>query len=90
MSDKGKRYNEEQMLTTSVSVEQFESSHDAPSYGKDNTLLKLDKAVIVRNGTQAGKSTVDLQFFDQYGKKHVALITGRIIRAVAQSIGDEG
>jgi hypothetical protein len=58
-----------------------------PSHYKSATLIE---AVVVRAGTVEGKSTVDLVFQDQKGNKFVAMNTGRIIRSIANVIGDEG
>jgi len=42
----------------------------------------LEEAVIVRKGTQAGNSTVDLIFTDADGNKYVAMITGNLLKAL--------
>lgn len=51
-------------------------------YGEDYKILDLKKAVVVKNGTQEGNSTVDLVFEDIDGNKYVALCTSNIITSI--------
>ena len=45
---------------------------------------RLEKAVVVHNGTVEGRSTVDLLFTDESGQKHVVMLTGRLIQMLAE------
>lgn len=42
--------------------------------------VEIDKAVVVKEGTQQGNSTVDLVMIDEKGNKYVCLITGRLLK----------
>lgn len=77
------------MMTTTLAINVHGCPDDAPKYESDTTLIRLERALVVRNGTAEGKSTVDLQCVDENGKKFVIMATGRIMRGLAQTIGDE-
>jgi hypothetical protein len=42
----------------------------------------IEKIVVVKNGTEAGKSTVDITMIDKDGKRYVAMITGALLRSI--------
>ena len=71
-----------------------ESSAQAPNYNFKGTEFKaalLTQAVIVKKGTENGKTTVDLvlEIKDSKGKTEslcVAMITGAIIKGLAAAI----
>lgn len=44
--------------------------------------LRLDTAVVVKNGTQAGNSTVDLVMVDEHGQKYVVLISSKLLATI--------
>lgn len=48
------------------------------------TLVEIQKAVIVREGTENGKSTVDFILVDQAGNKYVARITADILKTICK------
>ena len=81
--------SKDKMMTTTLAINVHGSPDEAPKYESDTTVIRLDKALIVRKGTEAGKSTVDLQCVDGNGKKFVIMATGRIMRGLAHTIGDE-
>lgn len=69
-------------------IEIFDSIEEAPNYVEigDWGEAKIIKAVVVRNGTKSGKDTVDFQFTTADGKKHIAMITGSLIKLLSQTI----
>jgi hypothetical protein len=64
---------------------------DAPRYVELPGYLSatLTECVIVRRGTEEGRSTVDFVVLGADGEKYVVMLTGRIVRAIAQMIGNE-
>ena len=44
--------------------------------------VTLKQAVVVRQGTVEGNSTVDLILEDEKGQKYVAMVTGNLLRSV--------
>jgi hypothetical protein len=61
----------------------------APNYNKDHPEFKsayLIKAIIVKNGTVNGNSTVDLQFTDSDGNMFIAMSTATIIKSLASAL----
>jgi len=70
------------MGTNNLSIEVFPSPAEAPNYMTEDgwKAATLTKAIIVRNGTQGGNATIDLQFTDEQGNKYVAMITAALLR----------
>lgn len=69
------------------------SPQEAPNYREDHPGIKsasLTQCIVVRNGTKEGRPTVDLIFTDEDGKKHVALITGRLMKSLSEVIEANG
>lgn len=76
------------MPITSIEIQICNTIEEAPNYRKDMPEWKaadIQKAVIVRKGTQEGNDTVDLQFITEDGQKFVAMLTGRIIQSIART-----
>lgn len=67
------------MITDSIDVEIFDDMADAPNYGGDTSLVKIEKACIVAKGTTAGNPTVDIQMTHANGQKLVVMITGNLL-----------
>lgn len=45
--------------------------------------MRIERVVVVQNGTQEGRPTVDLVMEDPVtGQKYVALITGRLLKSI--------
>ncbi len=44
--------------------------------------LNIEQVVVVKNGTQANKSTVDLILVDEKGQKYVTMVTGSLLRSI--------
>ena len=44
--------------------------------------IEIEQAVVVRNGTQQGNSTVDLVLRDQAGQKYVVMLTGALVKSI--------
>lgn len=60
-----------------------DSPNEAPHYVRDHPDVRsatIDTAIVVRNGTESGKCTVDFQITDADGKKLVAMLTGNLVR----------
>lgn len=76
------------MLTDNIKMIVAESVKDAPNYTGNTEFkpVKLEKGIIVKNGTVAGNCTVDIQMTDQDGNKFVALVTGNLIGMMAAAI----
>jgi hypothetical protein len=47
--------------------------------------LSAEKAVIVRNGTEGGRATVDFITVDAQGNKHVFALTARLLAAIVRA-----
>jgi hypothetical protein len=59
---------------------------DAPHYNApEYRTANLNTAVVVRNGVKSGNDTVDLVFTDDKGQKHVAMITARLLKVLADA-----
>lgn len=70
-------------LTICQSVEDavsqgFDYAKQPEKYGP----AQIENVVLVRNGTQSGKSTVDLIFKTADGKLHVALLTAALLKSI--------
>ena len=44
--------------------------------------IKISQAVVVRNGTEAGRPTVDFVLTDETGQKYVVMLTGALVKAI--------
>ena len=44
--------------------------------------IEIDKVVVVRSGTEAGNSTVDLVLKDQEGNTFVVMVTGNLLKSI--------
>ena len=70
----------------SLKISIFDYAGEAQSAGYSYTApikaVNLTEAVVVRNGTVNGNPTVDLIFEDSDGNKYVAMITGRLLKAL--------
>lgn len=76
------------MGTNNLAIQICNTIEEAPSYTEKDGWgnAKITKAVVVRNGMENGKDTVDIQFTTADGKKHIAMITGSLIQMLAQTI----
>ena len=76
---------------TRLRINIFQSVEEAPNYSKidEYRASNLIEASVIRKGTQNERSSVDLVFVDEKGRKFVAMTTGKIIRMLAQTIGEE-
>lgn len=55
---------------------------DYASKGSEYKPIEIVQAVVVRNGTVSGKSTVDFVLRDQAGQKHVVMLTGALVKSI--------
>jgi len=72
-----------------LEIKIFDSPDEAPHYKRDMPDIRgaeLHFAFIVRKGTKAGLSTVDLHLTDAEGQKFVAMVTGKLIKMLASAI----
>jgi hypothetical protein len=46
--------------------------------------IHVEKVVVVKNGTVGGNATVDVVLKDVNGQKHVVMLSGRILQAIAK------
>ncbi len=74
------------MITDNFQVEIVPNPSLGPTYDEKSPLLKIDKAVIVRQGTIDNAPTVDFQLIDNEGNKYVIMATGRIMETLADCI----
>ncbi|MEO0797465.1 MAG: hypothetical protein AAFX93_20115 [Verrucomicrobiota bacterium] len=77
----------------SLNIKVADSVDSAPNYNQEGnwTAVTLHSCLVVPNGTQLGKPTVDLQLTDKQGKKYVAMITGDLLiqaGAVIKGVAD--
>jgi len=56
--------------------------YDYASKGDEYKPIEISKAVVVRNGTESGKPTVDFVLTDQTGQKYVVMLTGALVKAI--------
>lgn len=72
------------MGTNSLTIKTFKSPAEAPQWNlmeSPPTYAELNELIVVENGTEGGKATVDLVFVDPAtGKKFVALITAKLLK----------
>lgn len=71
-------------MTNVIEIEIFDDPSVAPKYTEEWGYLKIEKALVVCNGTVEGNPTVDLQFVDKQGNKYVAMATGGILESVVK------
>lgn len=70
-------------MTNHLAVEIKDSVAVAPVYrGGYFKPATLNKAIIVRGGTENGNDTIDLQFVDEAGNAYVAMVTARLLKSV--------
>lgn len=74
-------------VNLSLQLEVFPTADQAVAAGFDYNQwspqpkgLKIDKVVVVRNGTQQGRPTADLIMVDEDGNKYVTMITGALLK----------
>lgn len=51
--------------------------------------IAIEQVVVVKKGTVAGKSTVDLILQDEHGQKYVVMLTGKLLRSIPTEFGDD-
>lgn len=78
------------MGTNHIAIKVVASPDEAPNYNTDGQGIKaasLDTAIIVKNGTEGGNATIDLQFTDDKGQRYVAMITANLLKSVCIAAG---
>lgn len=71
------------MITTSINVKIVDEPLEAPSYGDDTKLLRVNEAIVVGKGTVNCLPTVDIQMTDADGNKYLVMATGAIVEMLA-------
>ena len=46
---------------------------------------RINQAVVVLNGTESGRATVDFVMEDEKGQKHVVMLTARLLQVLAET-----
>lgn len=74
----------------SLKIEICETPSDAPDYNLDKKFktARLEKVIVVKNGTVEGNATLDLQFIDDEGNHFVAMTTARLIGVAVSACAD--
>ena len=73
---------------TSLGLVVCEDARDAAMRGFDYAAgeeykpIRIEKVVVVRNGTQEGRPTVDFVLQDESGQKYVFVITGSLLKSI--------
>lgn len=76
-------------MTNSLKIEIVESPDLAPNYNRDEVGVRaatIDKCIIVGKGTVEGRPTVDFQIVAKDGSKFVAMLTGSLVKQLANAI----
>lgn len=73
-------------VNQSLAVVVCEDADDAINkgflYREGFTGVHIDKVVVVRKGTEAGKSTVDFILKDEKGNQYVVMVTGALLKSI--------
>jgi hypothetical protein len=73
-------------ITKDFSVEILDSIAEAPKYGADVTLLRIERALVVGKGMQSGAPSVDIQMVDSEGRKFLVMTTGSLLEMLGGAI----
>lgn len=83
-------------MTNMLAIQVVNSPAEAPHYRRDTVdvmTATITKCIVVKKGTEEGRPTVDFQFVDNCGNEFVAMLTGRLVQELANTIkmaGGEG
>lgn len=74
-------------IQTELTVVVCKDADDAIKQGYDYktrsvTAIEIKQAIVVRNGTHRGNSTVDLLCHDAQGNEYVVMITGALLKTI--------
>ena len=73
-------------ITTHFNVVLHDSPAEAPKYGTDVTLLRIERALVVGKGMVSGAPSVDLQMTDASGRKFLVMTTGSLLEMLGGAI----
>lgn len=73
-------------ITTHFNVVLHDSPAEAPKYGEDVTMLRIDAALVVGKGMESGAPSVDLQMTDASGRKFLVMTTGSLLEMLGGAI----
>lgn len=77
------------MNTNTLTIETVKTPSEAPQYHElpeDWKSVDIQKAIVVGQGTVAGRPTVDFQMEDADGNKYIGMLTGALILSLAQVV----
>ena len=75
------------MGTNNLTIKISDSVAEAPVYVKPEYFgASLDTVNVVAKGMENGKATVDFIFTDDSGQKHIAMMTGSLVRSIVHAI----
>lgn len=52
------------------------------SYREGFTPLQIERAVVVKDGTESHRSTVDFVMRDDKGNRYIVMLTGALVRSI--------
>lgn len=70
------------MISNQVEINIVDDPKYAPNYGNDFKIIKMQKCIVVGNGTVEGNPTVDIQLTDANGKKYLIMATGWLMESI--------
>ena len=73
-------------ITNDFAVQILDSVAEAPKYGTDVTLLRIERALVVGKGMVSGAPSVDLQMTDASGRKFLVMTTGSLLEMLGRAI----
>lgn len=69
------------MITNHIALEK-KTVEESPKYDDTTKMIRIEKAIIVKNGMENGLPSVDLQCVDADGNRYLVFTTGKIINAI--------
>jgi len=73
-------------VTKDFAVQILDSVAEAPKYGTDVTMLRIERALVVGKGMESGAPSVDLQMIDGAGRKFLVMTTGSLLEMLGGAI----
>jgi hypothetical protein len=73
-------------ITKDFAVQILDSVAEAPKYGTDVTLLRIERALVVGKGMKSGAPSVDIQMVDGEGRKFLVMTTGSLLEVLGGAI----
>ena len=73
------------MTTTFVALDVL-SVKEAPTYGEDTKTIRMERVLIVKEGMESGRPSVDIQCVDAEGNKYLIFSTGAIFELIGNAV----